>query len=297
MSTPSVPRRGWRRSHRRTPWRRMSGVGMPAYARVAIPILLILLIGRLAHQGAHSILHPPRNASAAHPYSPAALSVAPWERDVMDSLETGARDSRSGNLSAAEMDVDRAESIITAARIESRDAQPDFFSAALAGLDGVLYLHADNQRLFDHVTLARTSLASLRSSLEPPAAPAGKTIGFEAPREIPANRTLDPASLGGTYLDATLLPDTLEILLPPPSRSLADNILVENITIAGAAQTLDGFHWRNVTFIDTRLRYESGDLDLQNARFVRCRFGLPSDARGARLANALALGQSSITIQ
>ncbi len=93
------------------------------------------------------------------------------------------------------------------------------------------------------------------------------------------------------------MPDTSEILLPPVSRSFADHIRVEDVTIVGAAQTLDGIRWRNVTFIGTRLRYEGGQLDLQNIQFVRCRFGFTADDRGARLANAIALGQTSVIIE
>jgi hypothetical protein len=78
---------------------------------------------------------------------------------------------------------------------------------------------------------------------------------------------------------------------------MADGVRVENLTIAGAAQTLDGIRWRNVTFVGTHLRYEGGALDLRDVHFVNCRFGVTSDARGARLATALALGQSSITIE
>jgi hypothetical protein len=74
-------------------------------------------------------------------------------------------------------------------------------------------------------------------------------------------------------------------------------VRVENLTIAGASQTLDGIHWRNITFIGTRLRYEDGQLDLQNVRFVHCTFGFPSDARGAQIANAIVQGQTSLTIQ
>lgn len=125
----------------------------------------------------------------------------------------------------------------------------------------------------------------------------GTHVAINAPREIAAGQTLDRKSFGGSYLDATLMPDTAEILLPPYSRAFVDNIRVENVTIAGASQTLDGIRWRNVTFVGTRLRYESGELDLQNVRFVRCRFGFESDDRGAHLANAIALGQTSIAIQ
>lgn len=139
--------------------------------------------------------------------------------------------------------------------------------------------------------------ANLDASAAPqmPKLPAGH-IAVNGPRELAANEVLDPASLGGNFLDASLMPDEAEILLPPETRKFADGVRVENLTIAGASQTLDGIHWRNVTFIGTRLRYEDGQLDLQNVRFVRCTFGFPSDERGASIANAIALGQTSFTI-
>ncbi len=129
-----------------------------------------------------------------------------------------------------------------------------------------------------------------------PKLPAGH-VALNAPRELAENALLDPAALGGNFLDASLMPDDVEILLPPETRQFADNVRVENLTIAGASQTLDGIHWRNVTFIGTRLRYEDGQLDLRNVRFLHCTFGFPSDARGASVANAIALGKTSFTIQ
>ena len=278
---------------------------MPVYARITIPILLILLIGRLAWQSVHSI----RGASLSPAHStatisPAAAPVAPWQRDFSDSLDEASQDISSGNISAAEFAVDRAESILTAARLQGLDTQPPFFMTALAALDRVAQERPQDDRFFDHVAQARVSLAELRSSWVDPASPGAADppadlhpVRIAAPREIAAHETLGPGQLYGNYLDATLMPDTAEILLPPTTRSLDDAVRVENITISGAAQTLDGIHWRNVTFIGTRLRYESGELDLDHVRFVRCRFGIPSDERGARLATALALGQSSITIQ
>jgi hypothetical protein len=92
------------------------------------------------------------------------------------------------------------------------------------------------------------------------------------------------------------MPDTSEMILPPFTRAFADNVRVENLTLEGASQTLDGIHWKDVTFIGTRLRYEGGELDLQNAHFVRCTFGFTTDERGARIATAIALGQSSVVI-
>jgi len=93
------------------------------------------------------------------------------------------------------------------------------------------------------------------------------------------------------------MPSSAEILEPPPSRIFADNVHVENLTIAGAAQTLDGIHWKNVTFIGTHLRYEGGEVDLHNVRFIHCMFGFPSDDRGGRLATAIARGQTTVVIE
>ena len=268
---------------------------MPAYARWAIPILLALLLVTLAWRGIRWTLHPARQ----QPYvqaTPGAAPPIPWQRDFMDSLDEAAREGGAGNFTAAEIVVDRAESILTAARIQSAAGEPEFFRAALAGLDLVTQQRPDDARLLDHVTLARVSLAELRSSMNV-APDVSNPVSLTSPRELAADFTLDPAKLRSNSLDATLMPGTAEILLPPASRSFADHVRVENLTITGTAQTLDGIRWRNVTFVGTRLRYEGGELDLQNVRCVRCRFGFPSDDRGARLANALALGQSSITLE
>jgi hypothetical protein len=139
---------------------------------------------------------------------------------------------------------------------------------------------------------------NLDASASPPIPklPAGHVI-VNDPRELTANQEVDPALVGGSFLDASLMPDEVEILLPPEARKFSDNVRVENLTLAGASQTLDGIHWRNVTFIGTRLRYEDGQLDLHNVRFVHCTFGFPSDQRGASIANTIALGQTSFVIQ
>lgn len=233
---------------------------------------------------------------------------------MLASIDEGIQDAKAGRMAAAEVDVDRAASMATTMRLESRATQTTFFETSLGELDRVLAASSSDADMMDHVTQARIALAELRSSqnggtetpanddIAPIAANATGTkrdvnkVSIDAPRELAADSALDPATLGGKYLDATFMPDTSEILLPPATRAFADHVSVENLTIAGAAQTLDGIHWRNVTFVGTHLRYESGELDLENVHFVNCRFGFPSDEGGARLANAIALGQTSITI-
>jgi hypothetical protein len=297
---------GGRRRHRDPFAGKWHSGSMPRYTGIVVLVMAAALVGRLAWQGTHYILHPEQRRSVLGLVAPGSGSdapvFAPWENDAIISLDAGVQDAGAGKMMAAEMDVDRAGSIVTAMRLQSRLASPLFFEASIAALDRVMQGHVDDERMMEHVTEVRAALAELRSSTnaadDSPAAgtPDAKRISIGAPRVLGADSTLDPKTLGSNYLDATLMPDSSEILLPPESRAFADGVRVENLTIAGAAQTLDGIRWRNVTFVGTRLRYEGGALDLRDVRFVNCRFGVTSDERGARLANALALGESSINI-
>ncbi|MFZ0787125.1 MAG: hypothetical protein WAM67_15160 [Candidatus Acidiferrales bacterium] len=297
----------------RSPW--------PRYLAWVVVLGALVLVGRLAWQGWRYFPRPEGTSPAVRSNPPtsarsAAPDFAPWEHEMLVSIDAAISDAKAGQMVAAEMDVDRAALSATDMRLGSRATQADFFGVALGGLDRVITSGSGDADMMDHVTQARIALAELRSSqngaparqpesdeLAPVVANATEAKGetrkilIDAPRELDADSVLDPSTLGGKYLDATFMPETSEILLPPATRAFADNVHVENLTIAGAAQTLDGIHWRNVTFVGTHLRYESGELDLDNVHFVNCRFGFPSDEGGARLANAIALGQTSITIE
>ena len=144
---------------------------------------------------------------------------------------------------------------------------------------------------------ASANNSSSASNSKSAANPAPGQVFVGAPRILAMGAVLNPASLGGNLLDATTMPSGAEILEPPMSRIFADNVHVENLTIAGAAQTLDGIHWKNVTFIGTHLRYEGGEVDLHDVRFIHCMFGFPSDDRGGRLATAIARGQTTVVIE
>ncbi len=306
------PRRRVINAGGRSPW--------PRYLAWVVVIMAVVLVGRLAWQGSRYFSDRGRPAAAEQPASPAPNSnervFATWERDMLICINDGVRDAGAGRAVDAEEDVDRMASLATEGRLQSRVAQAEFFAVSLGGLDRILASASSDTDMMDHVTQARVALAELRSSQNgagsteaggQDAAPvatngtdvkrSASKISIDAPRELAADSVFDPSTLGGKYLDATFMPDTSEILLPPATRAFADNVRVENMTIAGAAQTLDGIHWRNVTFVGTHLRYESGGLDLDNVHFVNCRFGFPSDESGARLANAIALGQTSITIE
>lgn len=126
---------------------------------------------------------------------------------------------------------------------------------------------------------------------------AGRAVQVITPISVAANTTFDPVKAGGNILDATTMADDAEVLLPPASRLFTDSVRVRNLTIRGASQTLDGVYWENVTFVGTRLRYEGGEVSLHNVRFVDCTFGMEPNDVGARLATAIALGQTSFFIE
>jgi len=326
--TPSGRSRRWVR-------RKDTNIPAPLYARLMIFTLLVALAGTLLWYGSRSLWDKLSRAAAA-PESTAAREnrlpapTVAWQSDALASIENGIHEVQTGNITAAEVAMDRAASVIEAARVRLQKAPSDFFETASRSLDLALQGHQENSRLFEHVTATRVDLAQLRSAqgissgqgIAPDtalnaaatsiAAPAGhatkgesgaaagisgaKEVAIGAPREIAANHLLDPKTLGGDTINATLMPVTLEILLPPSSRLFVDDVRVQDLTLRGASQTLDGIHWKNVTFLSTRLRYEGGELDLQNVHFIGCTFGLSIDQRGARLANAIALGQTSLTI-
>jgi hypothetical protein len=275
---------------------------MPEWARYTMLLLLLALGGTFAWEGAARLLHPARKTSPAEisgPVTAGPLTRVVWQRDVASSLEAAARESSAGDITQAEVGIDRAAALVTAAKFRSESAGPDFFEITLTLLDRVVAAAPSNARLTEHATLMRIELAQLRSALDtgPTESHAPKNVAINSPRTITRDSTLDPATLGGNVLDASLMPRSAEILEPPSSRLFVDNVRVENLTLTGATQTIDGIHWRNVMFIGTRLRYQGGEVALQNVHCVRCAFGFADGARSSRLATAIALGQTSVVIE
>ena len=337
--TPSGRDRRWTK-------RREAYAPAPAYVRIVIVLLAATLVGTLAWQGIQTLRHPAAKFSPIIPpgdtkyvaregVGAGSNALAIWESDVLGALQSAAAQGAAGNVTAGEVEVDRAASIVMSARMQGQKVSADFYSRSLKALDEVLKTKADNSRLLEHVTQARIELADLRSAqpagdvstgtaankydapslntypgaTETPLlnvgpgtqAPHAVTtpghVVLSSPHALGGQSVLDAASIGGDYLDATLMPESSEVLLPPATRNLNDEVQVEGLTIEGASQTLDGVRWKNVTFIGARLRYEGGQISLQNVKFIRCRFGFNTDVRGARLADAIALGQKSIEIQ
>ena len=57
--------------------------------------------------------------------------------------------------------------------------------------------------------------------------------------------------------------------------------------VPDASQTLDGTHWLGVTFVNMRIRYKGGEVELQNVRFINCTFEFSNDPRAVEFALTL----------
>jgi hypothetical protein len=68
------------------------------------------------------------------------------------------------------------------------------------------------------------------------------------------------------------------------------------MTFVGASQTLDGIHWENVIFINTRVKYLGGEVALNKVLFVNCTFELPQGPRGEKIANYVAQDFQTVLI-
>ena len=287
---------------------------MPGYAQIIVMILALAVVfsaGRGIYNHIRGvpfdpqkvILFSPSDAGNGAPGVAQSSDASSWQSGVAVALDASVRDAEAGQITEAEIDVDRAAGILQTARLHTVSATPEFFSSAIDQLERVIRAKADTDRLAEHARLAEIALAELRSSMagrdvaKSPSSEGMTAVEVHAPRAVAVNIELNSKMLGGKLVDASSMPESAEILEPPSTRAFADNIRVDGVRFSGASQTLDGIRWRNVGFTGTRLRYEGGELSLQNVEFVRCTFGFNADERGAQLAKAIALGKTSLTIE
>jgi len=303
--------------------------------KFVVVILAAALVGTFVWSGVQKILHPAVAAPAGtfapsgRPYAVqdgAAESETPtWEIAFDGALSAAMEAGSAGNVTGAEVEIDRGAAIVISARSKGLNATPEFFAASLTKLNRIVDTQPENARLRDHAFQARVELAELRTTVgaakpadgDVAADPAtGRTLRanvgpgtvaphavripghvvFSAPHALGAKQTANVATLGGNWIDATLMPDEAEVFLPPATRDLSDEVRVEGVTIEGASQTLDGVQWKDVTFVGARLRYEGGAARLQNVKFVNCTFGFSSDERGTKLADAIAGGVGTVVV-
>jgi hypothetical protein len=273
--------------------------------RIVVVVLACVLVGTLGWQEYEKYFGPVEKAQSGdmgpqgRPYAADAANdpgARGWERDFANALADAATAGKSGDITSAEMEIDRAASIVGSAWQKGFTAEPGFFVEALAALDGVVATHPENERLANHSFEAKIALAELRWG--GPSSDAGGNAGLvlAAPRAITAHQLVNAASIGSSAIDATKMPESAEVFLPPSTRALEDGVRVNGLTIEGASQTLDGVAWKDVTFVGTRLRYEGGAASLKNVKFVRCTFGFKDDEGGRKLVEALVRGDGTVDV-
>lgn len=305
-------------------WRNRRGPGVFAperggasrILRIVVVVLACVLVGTLAWQGYEKYFRPPEKsqggelAPIGRPYSAESASdpaARRWQQDFLSALRAATAAGKDGDVTSAEMETDRAASIVGSAWQKGFVAEPEFFFAALVALDGVASTHPESERLADHAFQAKIALAELRwgggdsihsgdVGANNASIPAGRLV-LSAPRAIAAHQAVNAAAIGSSYVDATKMPESAEVFLPPATRAMADGVRVTGLTIEGASQTLDGVTWKDVTFIGTRLRYEGGAASLKNVKFVRCTFGFVDDEGGRKLIAALARGDGTVDVE
>ncbi|MGA8035048.1 MAG: hypothetical protein WA823_15850 [Candidatus Acidiferrales bacterium] len=300
--------------------------GASTYLKVVVVILAAILVGIFAWQEFGKYFRPaerPADGDLTPPGKPYAADAGAsdsaaraWQADFSSAIASAADEGKSGDVTSSEMETDRGASILTSAWEKGLGAPPNFFETALGQLNAIVATHPESDRLADHVFQAKIALAELRSGIGAGAAEsqpvevgagtaaagsqsaaAGKHVVFDSPRAITAKQSVDGATFGGNYIDATVMPHTAEVLLPPATRAIEDDVRVTGLTIEGASQTLDGVTWKDVTFIGTRLRYEGGGTSLKNVKFVRCTFGFSDDEGGTKLVEAVARGEGTVSVK
>ncbi len=178
-----------------------------------------------------------------------------------------------------------------------RPASPEFFQDSVDILDAVPGGPHPNPQISKELLKTRIALAEYRSALEP-APNIGPTIDFRPPKPGQAAMVLNMPNSGFANINFLLEGDTTSALrIGPKLRgALSENVYFRNGVIKGGAQTLDGIHWSDAVFIGTHIRYNGGEVALQNVRFVNCTFDVPPDDRGTELIDYATLVSPNLTI-
>jgi len=266
-------------------------LGVPPWGQVLILALVFLLLafGSVLWSG-YSRLNKIESAVWV-----LASQQSPQSRDlVRDLLSQARKDAVSGNVDQAVAATQLAVAYVSSAKKERIPAPAEYFGELLDSLDATNLAHG-RQDLVQASFGARVALAEYRSALytSPQLPSVQKAVRNTS--VIPPPDRVDPVSISGTVLRSNLPPgaDFLSVSSP---RLLSRNISVGGITFVGGSQTLDGIHWVNVTFVNTFVRYEGGEAELRNVRFVNCTFQFAGGPGGTALANYVVLEMPTVVV-
>jgi hypothetical protein len=223
-------------------------------------------------------------------------------RTAQQLLQQSQQAAATGKTSEALRAAEAAAVFLNQARTKHASIEQAFFEQVTQQLQSLQSV----PQLSQEVHNARLALASYRSAINSPpplprrtanltpnlyekglalsiaAYPVSTTFNLSPPKPF----TLEG---NGAAFDARGMRIGQEIIIPA-TRSLDENpIVIKDLVLIGATQTLDYITWDDVTFIDAHIKYQGGPVRLRHVRFVNCTFDFPSNDVGARVAEYAAL--------
>jgi len=235
----------------------------------------------------------------------AAASSAEMLGNIKGYLDSGDK------VRAAEVAYNAHELLMTAKENKS-PVPPGYFASTIALLNNMP--ETTDTDISSRLLSARVALAEYHSALQAgPELPAkevalkvrsGESIAAEAMSpgsvyRVSSQLTLVPKTAWqapGAVVDGSAIPSGTDIV-QTRGGSLAQNAdSISGLTLNGVTQTLDGIEWKDVTFVNSRVRYRGGDLKLENVHFVHCTFEVPVNTRGAQLADYATLESGALKI-
>jgi hypothetical protein len=205
----------------------------------------------------------------------------------------------AGKVSNAVSDIQTATTFITSARRSKVKIEPGYFQDVAHQLQAL----SSTPQLADAVHTAKLELAGYRSTLQDSRPPTfdqeNSPKALTTVVDVNSQEYIDIVEKG--HRAVVLQSPNMEFALMDSPRSLSRDIEVKNFFILGDAeganQTLDGIHWKNVTFENMRIKYQGGEVELKNVRFVNCTFDFVSGPNGSRLVDyALLNNPNPLTI-
>ena len=205
-----------------------------------------------------------------------------------------------------------AHTLLVAARENKSPVPPDYFVSTIALLNSIP--DVSDVDISSRLLSARVALAEYHSALQPgPEMPtkqvalkfrSGASVMDETMSGGAVYRVSSPLSLPpktdwqaqGAVVDGSEIPPGTDVLQTPSGSLSKNGDSIRGVTLAGVTQTLDGIEWKDVVFINSRIRYRGGELKLDHVHFVHCTFEVPENSRGAQLANYAALESGALNI-
>lgn len=217
----------------------------------------------------------------------------------------------SGDTVKATEAVGDVRTLILTARELKTPAPLGYFASVTTTLDSLGPVA--NQDVAREIFATRVALAEYHSALEVSPEFPDKVVALESSPDQPVdaskfaggavNRATTqlfvPAQMHvestGAVIDGSELEAGLELLRPRTTFAQGGNS-ISGLVLKGVTQSLDGAEWKDVVFVNARVRYRGGPMKLDHVRFVNCTFEVSQSDGGTQFAKNVTMGTETSTI-